>query len=181
VIAATNRDLNEEVRAGRFRLDLFHRLDVFHLTVPPLRERREDVLPLARHLLERVGQRLLKPALALSTEAERALLGYSYPGNVRELRNALERAVILETGPQIGPASLLLGEGARPGTHEPAPFFAVQPGPDGKPPTLSELEKRYIERLLQHAQGNRTQVARLLDVSYPTVAKKIADYGIKLD
>src|SRR5471032_1886311 len=110
IIAATNRDLAEAVQQGRFRLDLFHRLDVFHLTLPPLRERREDILPLARFLLERISQRLLKPVLALSPAAEKVLLAYSYPGNVRELRNALERAVILESAPQISPASLLLGD-----------------------------------------------------------------------
>ncbi len=178
VIAATNRDLAEEVEKGRFRLDLFHRLDVFHLTLPPLRERREDILPLARFLLERISQRLLKPVLSLSPAAEKVLLAYRYPGNVRELRNALERAVILENAPQIGPASLLLGDPVRPGEGQ--PFFAVRLPESGKPPTLDELEKAYIERLLAHAGGNRTQVARLLDVSYPTVQKKIVDFGIKL-
>ena len=178
IIAATNRDLVEGVRQGRFRLDLFHRLDVFHLTLPPLRQRREDILPLARYLLERLSQRLLKPPLALSAAAEKVLATYSYPGNVRELRNALERAMILEVGAQIGPASLLLGDPASPGEGQ--PFFAVRLPENGKPPTLDELEKAYIERLLTHAGGNRTQVARLLDVSYPTVAKKITDFGIKL-
>jgi two-component system response regulator AtoC len=179
IIAATNRDLNQEVRAGRFRLDLFHRLDVFHLTLPPLRERREDILPLARFLLEQIARRLARPALPFSASAQRALLGYSYPGNARELRNALERAVILETGPEISAGSLLLGDAQRPSTDA-ASFFSVQLGEGGKPPSLQDLEKAYIERLLVHAQGNRTQVARLLDVSYPTVAKKITDYGIKL-
>ena len=176
IIAATNRNLEEEVAAGRFRLDLFHRLDVFHLTLPPLRERREDIPQLARWLLERIAQRLLRPAPGFSPEAEKVLFGYSYPGNVRELRNVLERALILESGPQITPASLVLGKLARP----PLGFFSVGLGDDGRPPTLAELEKQYLERLLAHAQGNRAQVARLLDVSYPTVAKKIADYGIKL-
>ncbi len=176
IIAATNRNLEEEVAAGRFRLDLFHRLDVFHLTLPPLRERREDIPQLARFLLDRIAQRLLRPSPGLSPEAEKVLLGYSYPGNVRELRNVLERALILESGAQITPASLVLGKLARP----PLGFFSVGLDEGGAPPTLAELEKQYLERLLTHAHGNRTQVARLLDVSYPTVAKKIADYGIKL-
>ena len=176
IIAATNRNLEEEVAAGRFRLDLFHRLDVFHLTVPPLRERREDIAQLARFLLERIAQRLVRPAPGLSQEAEKILLGYSYPGNVRELRNVLERALILESGPQITPVSLVLGKLARP----PSGFFSVGLRDDGQPPTLAELEKQYLERLLAHAHGNRTQVARLLAVSYPTVVKKIADYGIKM-
>jgi two-component system response regulator AtoC len=176
IIAATNRNLEEEVAAGRFRLDLFHRLDVFHLTLPPLRERREDIPQLARWLLERIAQRLVRPPPGLSPEAEKVLLGYSYPGNVRELRNVLERALILESGPQITPASLVLGKLARP----PSGFFSVGLRDDGQPPTLAEMEKQYLERLLLHAKGNRTQVARLLDVSYPTVVKKIADYGIKV-
>jgi two-component system response regulator AtoC len=178
IIAATNRNLDEEVRAGRFRLDLFHRLDVFHLTLPPLRERREDIPALARWLLDRIAQRLLKPVPAFSAEALRILGDYDYPGNVRELRNILERALILETSGTIGPDSLLLGSARleRPAADA---FFSVGLA-DGQPPTLADLEKLYIERLLEHAGGNRSQVARFLEVSYPTVAKKIADYGIKL-
>jgi two-component system response regulator AtoC len=179
IIAATNRNLEDEVAAGRFRLDLFHRLDVFHLTLPPLRERREDIPRFARFLLERIAQRLGRPAPALSPEAERVLAAYDYPGNVRELRNVLERALILEPGPQITPASLVLGK-LRPAAAGPDAFFTVELDGDGRPPTLAELEKRYVEKLLAYAGGNRAQVARLLDVSYPTVAKKIADYGIKL-
>jgi len=176
VVAATNRNLGEEVRAGRFRLDLFHRLDVFGLRVPPLRERREDLPELSRFLLARIAARLLKPAPKLLPETDKVLAAYSWPGNVRELRNVLERAVILERGGVISAGSLLLGEV---GPQTGGAFFEAQQI-DGRPPTLAELEKLYLERLLQHAGGNRTQVARLLDVSYPTVAKKIADYGIVL-
>ena len=178
IIAATNRNLDEEVRAGRFRLDLFHRLDVFHLTLPPLRERREDIAALASWLLERIAQRLLKPVPRLAAEALRILTAYDYPGNVRELRNILERAVILETSNTITPDSLLLGSG-RSGQPAGDAFFSLRLT-DGQPASLADLEKLYIERLLVHTGGNRAQVARLLDVSYPTVAKKIADYGIKL-
>ncbi|GAC1338987.1 MAG: sigma-54 dependent transcriptional regulator [Myxococcales bacterium] len=183
IIAATNRNLEEEVAAGRFRLDLFHRLDVFRLTLPPLRERREDIPALARWLLDRIAQRLVRPSPRLSPEAVRVLETYDYPGNVRELRNVLERALILESGPQITPASLVLGKPSRASAAESggpgAPFFAVALR-EGRPPTLAQLEQLYLEKLLDHAGGNRAQVARLLDVSYPTVAKKIADYGIKL-
>jgi len=179
IVAATNRNLEQEVAAGRFRLDLFHRLDVFHLTVPPLRERREDILQLAGFLLERIAQRLARVTPKLSAEVERVLVAYDYPGNVRELRNVLERALILETGPQITPASLVLGRVPRAPAGDAQAFFSA-PLVEGRPPTLAELEKAYVERLLAHAGGNRTQVARLLDVSYPTVAKKIADYGIKV-
>jgi len=174
VIAATNRNLADEVAAGRFRLDLYHRLDVFHLALPPLRDRREDIVDLARFLLGAIAQRLLKPIPELTQEAEKILTNYAWPGNVRELRNVLERAVILERGGAVTPASLVLGNV---GQRRDGSFFSVELL-EGKPPTLAELEKAYLERLLAFAQGNRTQVARLLDVSYPTVAKKIADYGI---
>ena len=179
IIAATNRNLEQEVATGRFRLDLFHRLDVFHLTVPPLRSRRDDIAGLARFLLERIAHRLARGVPTLSPEAEAVLVAYDYPGNVRELRNVLERALILESGPQITPASLVLGRIARAPAGDAEAFFTA-PLREGRPPTLDELEKLYVERLLEHTGGNRTQVARLLDVSYPTVAKKIADYGIKI-
>jgi two-component system response regulator AtoC len=113
----------------------------------------------------------------LSPEAAAVLQKYDYPGNVRELRNVLERALILETEPRITPSSLVLG---RPLKHAATSAFLEVQLSEGKPPTLAELEKLYVERLLQHTGGNRAQAARLLDVSYPTVAKKIADYGIKL-
>ena len=180
VIAATNRHLEADVAAGRFRLDLFHRLDVFHLTLPPLRERREDIRYLAHWLLGRIAQRLGRHAPRLSPEAERVVVAYDFPGNVRELRNVLERALILESGPEITPASLALGRSARPPSAGAEPFFQAPLGEDGRPPTLAELERDYVVRLLAHTRGNRAEVARLLKVSYPTVAKKIADYGIEV-
>ncbi len=106
VVAATNKDLAGEVRRGTFRLDLYHRLDVFHIRVPPLRDRREDILPLAEHFLGIFGTRMRKPVASLAPETERILLAYDYPGNVRELRNLVERAVILSSGrSSIPPAS----------------------------------------------------------------------------
>ncbi len=183
VVAATNKDLVREVQAGRFRLDLYHRLDVFHLQLPPLRERREDILPLARFFLERFAGGMGKPIKRFSPEAEQILQRYSYPGNVRELRNLIERAVILESGDAIGAQSIVItgGPGPERAGAAPSAFFAIDCGPDGVPPTLADLERAYIARLLDHAGGNRTQVARLLGVSYPTVAKKIADYNIPTD
>jgi two-component system response regulator AtoC len=178
-IAATNRDLESEVAAGRFRLDLFHRLDVFQLTLPPLRERREDLPDLARWLLDRIAQRLRRPALKLSDEAEQVLVGYDYPGNVRELRNVLERAAILESGTRLTADYLALGK-ARPAGFPGREFFAAALLPDGRPPSLAEIEKAYVERVLAHAKGNQSEASRLLKISYPTVVKKIADYGIKV-
>src|SRR5262245_17072905 len=177
VVAATNKELADEVERGRFRLDLYHRLDVFHIRVPPLRDRREDILPLASHFLERFAARMRKPAARFAPEVERLLGAYDYPGNVRELRNVIERAVILSTGDIIEPGCIVLSGPTRalPGGGH---FFAADLDPAGKPPDLEALERAYIARLLEFAGGNRTQVARLLGVSYPTIAKKIADYGL---
>jgi DNA-binding NtrC family response regulator len=178
VVAATNKELADEVEQGRFRLDLYHRLDVFHLRVPPLRERREDILPLATHFLTRFSTRMRKPASKFAPETERLLLAYDYPGNVRELRNIVERAVILSTGERIDPDCIVISGPSRAAVPAPPSFFAIDVDPAGKPPDLEALERAYIARLLVFTSGNRTAVARLLGVSYPTIAKKIADYGL---
>src|SRR5262249_51728624 len=150
--------------------------------------RREDILPLARFFLERFTVRAGKAIKRLSPAAEQILSRYSYPGNVRELRNLIERAVILEGGDEVSADSIVItGSGTVAGNTGTAagagaaPFFFVECAADGTPPTLVDLERAYIIRLLDHAGGNRTQVARLLGVSYPTVAKKIADYGIPME
>ncbi|HEY4185057.1 MAG TPA: sigma-54 dependent transcriptional regulator [Polyangia bacterium] len=177
LIAATNKDLVAEVGRGGFRLDLYHRLDVFQVKLPPLRERREDIVPLARHFLEIMATRMGRGTLHFTPPAEGILRAYDYPGNARELRNIVERAVILSGGDTVDSDSIMLTAQKRPreGT---AAFFSIDPGEGGTPPSLSELEKAYIARLLEFTGGNRTQVARLLGVSYPTIAKKILDYGL---
>src|SRR5258706_15107051 len=138
VIAATNKDLAAEVKRGTFRLDLYHRLDVFHLRLPPLRERRDDILPLARKFVAMFASRMKKPKLALARETERILSAYDYPGNVRELKNLIERAVILSTGETIGRDSIVLSGP----TRDRAPsenFFSVELDETGQPPTLDRL------------------------------------------
>jgi len=178
VIAATNKDLAAEVERGNFRLDLYHRLDVFHLHLPPLRERPEDIGPLAEHFLARFALRMRKPATRFARETLAVLRTYSFPGNVRELKNLIERAVILSSGELILPEHIVLSGSRREAQSAPPEFFTLPLHASGRPPNLDELEKAYIERLLDHAHGNRTQVSRFLGVSYPTIAKKIADYGI---
>ncbi len=178
VVAATNKELADEVERGAFRLDLYHRLDVFHIRVPPLRERREDIPPLATHFLSRFATRMRKPAARFAPETERLLLGYDYPGNVRELRNIVERAVILSTKDAIDPDCIVISGPTRSGAAATPVFFSVDLDTAGRPPDLEGLEKAYIARLLTFAGGNRAAVARLLGVSYPTIAKKIADYGL---
>jgi DNA-binding NtrC family response regulator len=180
VLAATNKDLAAEVKRGTFRLDLYHRLDVFHLRLPPLRERDADILPLARYFLARFAGRLGRHGLRFAPETESLLRRYDYPGNVRELKNLVERAVILSTGDRVGPECIVISGPARDVGSSQA-FFAAALDPTGRPPTLEEIERDYIARLLDFASGNRTQVARLAGVSYPTIAKKIADYGLSRD
>jgi two-component system response regulator AtoC len=183
-VAATHRDLAASVREGRFRHDLFHRLDVFGVHVPPLRERPDDVLPLARFFLAELAGRAGKAIAGLAPETEARLLAYPFPGNVRELRNVVERAVILETGDRLTPSALLL----RAGVVEPAATTGAASGaaqaatrtPGGDPPTLAEVERAYLVGLLERAGGNKSQVARWMGVSFPTVAKRIADLGLDL-
>ena len=177
VISATHRDLAAAVESRSFRLDLYHRLDVFHLVVPPLRERREDVLEIASQFMIETARRLGRPLDRISKEAADALLAYDFPGNVRELRNIIERAVILETGKELGRRSIVLGRsGGTPEVHE--AFLRIALGADGEPPSLRDVEKEYVTRVLEHVGWNKTRAAKLLGVSFPTVQKKIQDYEI---
>jgi two-component system response regulator AtoC len=180
-VAATHHDLAAAVAQERFRLDLFHRLDVFRIAIPPLRERREDVLPLARSFLAAFAARAGKRIDRLAVETERRLVEYPFPGNVRELRNVIERAVILEGDSELTPDTVLLGAAAPAASGEPAGGAGpsrARLAEDAPPPTIAEVEKAYLESLLKRAAGNKSQVARWMGVSYPTVAKKIQDYGI---
>jgi transcriptional regulator with GAF, ATPase, and Fis domain len=155
VVAATNRELETEIERGRFRLDLFYRLSVFPLEVPPLRERREDILPLARQFLRGAAQKLNAPIPELSANDERMLLDYDYPGNIRELQNVLERAVVLQRS-ERGPFELQLARGR---TRRSAPPRASTPLPHAATPSdeghvmssadLRELERRNITAALE--------------------------------
>src|SRR5262249_5517755 len=131
----------------------------------------------ARHFLERFATRMRKTVVRFTPETERLLSAYDYPGNVRELRNVIERAVILSTADTIDPSCIVLSGPTR-ALPTAGHFFAAALDDAGTPPDLAALAPAYTRRLLEFAGGNRTQVARLLGVSYPTIAKKIADYGL---
>jgi len=162
VIAATNKDLAAEVKRGTFRLDLYHRLDVFHLRLPPLRDRRDDILPLARKFVSMFALRMKKPKLSLARETERILTAYDYPGNVRELKNLIERAVILSSGETIGERASSCPALRATGWSPTISFPLSSMNQDNADPRSSGSS--YITKLLAFAQGNRTQVARLLGV-----------------
>jgi two-component system response regulator FlrC len=165
VIAATNRDLEQEMRDGRFREDLYHRLAVFPVRLPPLRERPRDIVPLAEHLLARIGRQLGRPSLALTDDARDKIATCSWPGNVRELGNALERAAILASG-DVVTAEEIVGDG-----------LAAPQGPvlDG---TLKQLERAAIERALEATGGHRKKAAERLGIGLRTLYDKLKEYDL---
>lgn len=162
IVAATNRNLAEEVKRGHFREDLLYRLNTFTITLPPLRERKDDIPALATHFLDQFCRREGKPGLAFSAEATHALQAYGWPGNIRELRNAVERAVILAEG-VITPEDL--------------PATVLQPqSEDGF--SLASVEKNHIRKMLAHTGNNKTRAAQLLGIGVATLYRKIDEYGL---
>ena len=170
VVAATNRNLELEIREGRFREDLWFRLSVFAIHVPSLRDRPEDVIPLAEALIAELAPELGRKNFRLGEQAKARLQTYSFPGNVRELRNVLERAMVLESGPEL---TLSLLQTMREPVEGPAPAgsFVVT----GDPRPLEEIEKRYVRHVLGQLGGRRVEAARVLGLSYPTFLKRLED------
>ncbi len=166
VIAATNRDLEKAVASGSFREDLYYRLNVIRVALPPLRERKEDIPLLVEHFLERLEAEL-KRQIRISPEAMAVLLAHSWPGNVRELRNVLERGAVVAQGGVVRPADLGL---------EPEP--ARERGSAASPLTLEEVERRHIAEVLGHASGNVSQAARLLGIDRVTLYNKMRKYRL---
>jgi len=169
VIAATNRDLDEEIRRGTFRPDLYYRLNVIALHLPPLRDRREDVPILAEAFLKRISKARGEPAKRLAPDALEVVMSYDWPGNVRELENALEHAAILGTDPDIGVAQLP----ARVRERKGAPLVGEKP-PDN--PTLEVIERAYITWVLAAEGGNKTRAAEVLGIDPSTLYRKLSRY-----
>jgi two-component system, NtrC family, response regulator AtoC len=180
VVAATNHDIERLVQLGKFRGDLYHRLSVIMVRIPSLAERKEDLPELAEFFLRQCAARVKKRVDGFSRPALNALLGYAFPGNVRELRNIIERAVILAAGPQIGPADIVLSE-RLPSSMPSAPFFSVELTGNGHPPSTHEVERAYVLRVLDHMAGRRVAAAQALGVSYPTFLKRLRSLGIGED
>jgi two-component system response regulator HydG len=161
VVAATNKDLAAEAAAGRFRQDLWYRLRVVEIPVPPLRDRVDDVLPLAESFLKRFGGE----RLSFTDEARAALVAHRWPGNVRELRNAVERAVVVCEGRRVGPEHLPLSLGAGGTGEEPIP-------------TLEEVERAHIALVLRVTDGNVLAAAKVLGIARNTLYARIERYGL---
>jgi transcriptional regulator with PAS, ATPase and Fis domain len=164
VIAATNRDLRKAVEQGTFREDLYYRLQVFEIAIPPLRNRKSDVLPPADAFLQDIARSFGRPASGLTADAKRALLDYSWPGNVRELRNALERAAILCEGGLIAPQHLLL---------------PIRPhGATAETTDLNEVERQTIGHVMRETRGNKSRAAKRLGLSRTQLYGRLRKYGL---
>ncbi len=176
VVATTNRDLKEHISKGEFREDLFYRLNVIPIKVPPLRERSGDIMLLAEHFLDVFAKENRKPGLSLGAEAKRLIGSQRWPGNVRELQNTMERAVLLATGEEVKPEALMfddhLAAGGGPGDAAAAEVLA------GPVPTLRELERKAIGLALEETSGNRTHAAKMLGISVRTLRNKLNEYKV---
>ncbi len=175
IIAATNRDVVKALESGEFRKDLYYRLNVFQIELPPLRERREDIPLLAAYFLEKYNIRLGKHIKGFAPGSQRALLAYSYPGNVRELENAVERAVALTEGERVT-------EFALPPDIAHSPVLMLPDGGDGfygEDLTLEEVERLHIQRVLAKHGWSAARAAKSLGISRSTLWRKMAKYGLK--
>ncbi len=175
IVAATHRDLTAEVKAGRFREDLFYRINVLHIAIPPLRERRDDVPLLIDHFVARNNVRLGTRIRGLSPEARKTLLEYAWPGNVRELENTIERAMVLCESDTITASDL--PERVR-AALDPVQV-QLRTGELSVKKTVSAVEQILIRRALQKTKGNRTRAAELLEISHRALLYKIKDYKIE--
>jgi transcriptional regulator with PAS, ATPase and Fis domain len=169
LVAATNRDLKERVESGQFREDLYYRLRVVEIVLPPLRDRRDDIPLLVRHFIDQIARENNRPVKDITSEALEALLAYSWPGNIRELRNSLEAIIVLSLTEQIELSDLPPHiSGAKPAQA------TIKSGM-----TLAELEKEAIRRALEETGGHRAKTAETLGISVRTLQRKIQEYDLE--
>jgi DNA-binding NtrC family response regulator len=163
IVTATNRDLRNEIQTGRFRADLFHRINRFPIHIPPLRERKKDILPLANHFLKIHAAKNHKSIDSLAPNLAERLLSYSYPGNVRELENMMISGVVMETGQVLSLPSVPIVQPLSPAArHEEQDIM-----------TLAELEKKHVEQVLGQTDGNRTKAAKILGIGLRTLQRRL--------
>ena len=168
LVAATNRDLAQHVKDSQFREDLFYRLKVVELKLPPLRQRKEDIALLVRHFISDIASETERPVTDIETDALEMMKEYSWPGNVRELRNTLEGIIVLSMKPTIEVSDLP----AHICNHSESQAI-IKPGM-----SMAEIEKEAIRRTLQHSGGNRTKAAEILGISLRTLQRKIKEFGL---
>jgi len=176
VVAASNRDLQKEVKAGRFREDLYFRLHVVPIEVPPLRQRREDIAPLVAHMLERTAKDLGRPIPEITTDAMAALEAYQWPGNAREVRNVIERLLILRTGEtaiRVDELPIEVRLTSPSGGSIGCPYVLPEGGVD-----LEAVERGLIDQALARAKGNQTQAARLLGITRYALRYRLEKHGL---
>jgi len=185
LVAASNRRPEEAIRSGRLREDLFYRLNTFTLSIPPLRERTEDIPELAQLFLQRFCTKMNKPLLTIQSEAYEALLRYHWPGNVRQLQNVIERAVVLTQGSMITPRNLPHEVVHSSGVSEPlisvepsAPAMRLRPMTDSQSLNLAEREKAALMAALDQCNGNKKKAAELLGIHRPTLYTKLKKFGL---
>jgi transcriptional regulator with PAS, ATPase and Fis domain len=174
IIAATNRDLEKEVESGHFRSDLYFRLNVVKLFIPPLRNRKTDILPLFRFFVERFNEQFKKKFLRIDADAEEQLLAYPWPGNIREVRNTAERIILLEKGDAIRRAHLA-SLSRRAGDRE---EMGDQPSLSPQGVILDEVEKNYIREALRIKKGNKVQAAKFLGITRSALLYRMEKHGI---
>jgi two-component system, NtrC family, response regulator AtoC len=177
VVAATNRDLIEAMKRGVFREDLYFRLNVIRIEIPPLRARPEDILPLATFFIQHFNRKFKRQIDGVSPEAAKALLAHAWPGNVRELRNAIERAMILEDSPLLTRGSLPLAITDSAQTFA-SPAVEGAPQASGESLSLSESERSLVLQAMEKAHGNQTHAAKLLRISRDALRYRLKKFGL---
>ncbi|WP_316805110.1 sigma-54 dependent transcriptional regulator [Pedobacter nototheniae] len=165
ILAATNKDLKTDAASGKFRTDLYYRLSVFSITLPPLNERKADIPALANHYLKEFAGKVNKTAPAMDDKILSLFTGHNWKGNIRELKNVIERLVILSDGDTLNPAAL------------PPEFFEFAPSENSF--DLQHIEKQHIQKVLVHTKGNKTEASRLLGIGLTTLYRKIDEYQIR--
>jgi two-component system, NtrC family, response regulator AtoC len=175
IITSTNKNLNKLLAEGKFREDLYYRLQVVPVTLPPLRERKGDIMALVKHFIDRFNNEFKKNVYKIDPETERILLEYSWPGNIRELKNMIERAVLLHAEDALLPEHLMLGEMQREGTVEATkPIEPI----NGQDMTLEQMEMHYIGRVLEAVGWNKNQAAKTLGIDRTTLYTKIKRFNL---
>jgi DNA-binding NtrC family response regulator len=179
VVAATHRDLEAEVEAGRFREDLYYRLRVVTIELPPLRERRQDLPALAERFLTQVAERLGRPKKTLSAAALRALDAHGWPGNVRELRNVIEQAAVLADAPEIEADDIQVGRRRGPPRGRAEAAVIDLPFAEAKRQTIEEFERAYLVRALEAHEGNISRTAEAIGMVRQSLQQKLRELGIR--